>query len=66
MVDFAAHCTIHAIKIGFQNTTFYLESIMSLKVVHVPIACQSEHSPCYFHLDRISNSIICCSSLEFP
>ena len=25
MVDFAAHFTIHAIKIGFQNTTLYLE-----------------------------------------
>ena len=52
MVDFAAHCTIHAVKIGFQNSTFYLESVV--KVVHLPIACQSERSPRYFHLDRIS------------
>ena len=29
MVDFAAHFTIHAIKLGFQNTTFYLESVQS-------------------------------------
>ena len=32
MVDFAAHftihATIHAIIIGFQNTTFYLESVV--------------------------------------
>ena len=33
MVGFAAHFNIHAIKIGFQNTSFYLESA---------IACQSE------------------------
>ena len=28
MVDFAAHCTIHATKIGFKNSTYYLESIV--------------------------------------
>ena len=28
MVEFAAHFTIHAIKISFQNTTFYLESVV--------------------------------------
>ena len=28
MVDFAAHCTIHATKIGFKNSTFYLESVV--------------------------------------
>ena len=27
MIDFAAHCTIHATKIGFKNSTFYLESV---------------------------------------
>ena len=32
MVDFAAHFTIHAIKIGFQ---FYLESVLA-KVSVVP------------------------------
>ena len=36
MVDFAAHFTIHAIKIGFKK--YY----MSLIIVHLPIACQSE------------------------
>ena len=51
MADFTAHVTIHSIKIGF---TFYLESV-SLKVVHLPIACQSERSLRYFHLDRISD-----------
>ena len=28
MVDFAAHFTIHATKIGFKNGTFYLESVV--------------------------------------
>ena len=28
MVDFAAHFTVHAIKIDFQNTTIYLESVV--------------------------------------
>ena len=28
MVDFAAHFTIHAIKIGLKNSTFYLESVV--------------------------------------
>ena len=28
MVDFAAHSTIHATKIGFKNCTFYLESVV--------------------------------------
>ena len=37
MVDFAAHWSIHAIKI---NTTFTWK-VLSLKVVHLPIACQS-------------------------
>ena len=31
MVDFAAYFTIHAIKIGFQNTTFHLESVLAKK-----------------------------------
>ena len=54
MVDFAAHFTIHATKIGFKNGTFYLESVV-LEVVHLPIVCQSESSLRYFHLGRISN-----------
>ena len=45
--------TISNLKRAFKNT-FYLE-VLSLKVVHLPIACQSERSPCYFHLDRISD-----------
>ena len=28
MVDLAANFTIHATKIGFQNSTFYLESVV--------------------------------------
>ena len=28
--------------------------MLSLKVVHLPLACQSEHSLRYFHLGRIS------------
>ena len=28
MVDFAAHFTMHAIKIGFKITTFYLENVV--------------------------------------
>ena len=28
MVDFATHFTIHATKIGFQNSAFYLESVV--------------------------------------
>ena len=47
MVDFATHFTSHATKIG----TFHL----SLKVVHLSIACQSEHSLRYFYLGRISD-----------
>ena len=47
MVDFTAHFTIQTIKIGFQK--------LSLKVIHLPKACQSERSLRYFHLDRISD-----------
>ena len=28
MVDFATHFTIHTTKIGFKNSTFYLESVV--------------------------------------
>ena len=55
MVDFAAHFPIHAIKIDFRNTTFYLGSVV-LVSCYLPIPCQSERSLRYFHLDRISNS----------
>ena len=51
MVDFAAHFTIHATKIGFLNTW----KVLSLKVIHLPIVCQSECSLRYFHLGRISD-----------
>ena len=27
MINFAAHFTIHATKIGFKNSAFYLESV---------------------------------------
>ena len=53
MVDFAAHYTIHAIKIGFQIFTW---KVLSLKVILIPIACQSERSSRYFHLDRVRDS----------
>ena len=49
MVDFAAHFTIHATN---ENFTW---KVLSLKVVHLPIVCQSECSLCYFHLGRISD-----------
>ena len=61
MVDFAAHFTIHAIKIGFQKAFSW--KVLSFKVVHLPIAGQSERSLHYFHLDRICDSFaIHCSS----
>ena len=45
MVDFAAHFTIHDIKIGFQKYYFFLTlKVLSLKVVHLPITFQSECS----------------------
>ena len=64
MVEFAALCTIHAIYIGFQKYYVLPGKCLSLKVVHLPIACQSERSPRYFHLHRISDSfaIHCLSS----
>ena len=43
MVDFAAHCTIHATKIGFKIVHFTWK-VLSLKVVHLPIVCPSERS----------------------
>ena len=54
MVDFAANFTIHATKIGLKIVHFTWK-VLSLKVVHLPIACESEHSLCYFHLGRISD-----------
>ena len=56
MVDFAANFTIHATKIGFKIVHF-TRKVLSLKVVHLPIACQSERSPHYFHLGRISDLV---------
>ena len=49
MVHFPSHFTIQAKK-------YYILPRKSLKVFHIPIACQSEHRPRYFHLDRINNS----------
>ena len=54
MVDFAANFTIHATKIGLKIVHFTWK-VLSLKVVHLPIAYQSEHSLRYFHLGRISD-----------
>ena len=51
MVDFAANFTIH---VGFQNSTFYLESAV-LESRSSTIACQSKCSLHYFHLGRISD-----------
>ena len=53
MVDFAANFTIYTTKIGFQR--YFTWKVLSLKVVHLPIACQSERSLRYFHLGRISD-----------
>ena len=58
MVDFAAHFTIHATKIGFKNGKFYLESVVlesRSSTNSLQIVCQSEHSLRYFHLGRISD-----------
>ena len=53
MVDFAAH-------LRYQNRLskilHFNWKVLSLKVVHLPIACQSKRSLRYFHLDRISDS----------
>ena len=54
MVDFAAHFTIYATKL-FSKILHFTWKVLSLKVVHLPIACQSECSLRYFHLDRISD-----------
>ena len=58
MVDFAANFTIHGTKIAFKIVHFTWK-VLSLKVVHLPItcqsACQSERSLRYFHLGRISD-----------
>ena len=43
MVDLAANFTIQATKIGFQVR--FTRKVLSLNVVHLPIACQSERSP---------------------
>ena len=52
MVDFAANFTIHATKIGFKNSTFYLESV----VLESRSSTNSLVSIVrYFHLCRISD-----------
>ena len=51
MVDFAAHFTIHA---RLSEILHFTWKVLSLKVVHLPIASQSEHCLPYLHLDRIS------------
>ena len=55
MVDFDAHFTIDAIKIGFKKMLNLTWKMLSLKVVHLPIVplmCACSLS--CFHLDRIS------------
>ena len=51
MLDFAAHFTINRIS----KIVHFTWKVLSLKVVHLPIACQSERSHRYFHLCRISD-----------
>ena len=51
IVDFAARFTIHTNSLS--KLLHYTWKVLSLKVVHLPIACQSERSLSYFHLDRI-------------
>ena len=51
MVDFAAHFAIHATL----KMVHFTCKVLSLKVVHLPIVCQSERSLRYFHLGRISD-----------
>ena len=51
MVDFAAHFAIHTIKI----VHFTIDSVVLVKVIHLPIAFQSESSLRYFHLNRIND-----------
>ena len=60
MVDFATHFTIHAVKIGFQNSTFTWK-VLSLKIVHLPIACQSYSSLEFPHAassEKIQGSLV--------
>ena len=54
MVDFATHFTIHA-KNRLSKTVHFTWKTLSLKVVHLPIACHSERSLRYFRLGRISD-----------
>ena len=53
MVDFAAHLTIHATRL--LKIVHFTWKVLSLKVVHLPIVCQSERSLRYFHVGRISD-----------
>ena len=55
MVDFAAHFTIQAKKKRLSKILHFTWKVLSLKVVHLTIACQSERSLHYFHLDKIRN-----------
>ena len=50
MVDFAANFTIRLL-----NIVHFTWKVLSLKVVHLPISCQSERSLRYFHLGWISD-----------
>ena len=54
MIDFAAHFTIRATKIGFKNSTFYMESVV-LESRSSTNSLPSERSLCYFHLGKISD-----------
>ena len=54
MVDFAANFTIHATN-RLSKIVLLPGKVLSLKVFHLPIACQCEQSLRYFHLGRISD-----------
>ena len=56
MVDFAAHFTTKILHFTWK--------MLSLKVVHLPIACQSERSLRYFNQGRISSFAIHRSSSQ--
>ena len=50
MVDFAANFPIRLSKV-----VHFTWKVLSLKVIHLPIACQSERSFRYFHLGRTND-----------
>ena len=55
MVDFAANFLPFTLLNRLSKIVHFTWKVLSLKVVHLPIACQSEHSLYYFYLCRISD-----------